>query len=116
MGDIPASSEEAPSKGPSLYDAGGLSPGGQVYTNTEIGKYIYGGEIRGIKGSVAAAFLCDNLGFFSLHVGLHYLSEYGWYVVLVVVCLGLVWMKLGPVVSEWWTRRKAREEELNFGK
>ena len=25
------------------YDTVGLSPGGQVYTNTEIGKFIYGG-------------------------------------------------------------------------
>lgn len=44
MGDIP--SDSPPSKGPSLYDTGGISPGGQVYTSTEIGKYVYGGETR----------------------------------------------------------------------
>lgn len=44
MGDIPGDSP--PSEGPSLYDTGGISPGGQIYTNTEIGKYIYGGETR----------------------------------------------------------------------
>ena len=46
MGDIPT--EEAPSEGPGLFDTGGLSAGGQLYTNTEIGKYIYGGEARGV--------------------------------------------------------------------
>ena len=49
MGDVPT--EEVPSEGPALYDTGGLSAGGQVYTNTEIGKYIYGGEARGVGTS-----------------------------------------------------------------
>ena len=44
-----------------------------------------------------------------------YLSQYGWYIVLVVVCVGVVWMKLGPAVKGWWAKRKQREEELNFG-
>lgn len=39
----PSTEEEAPSKDSTLYETLGLSPGGQVYTNTEIGKYIYGG-------------------------------------------------------------------------
>lgn len=47
--------------------------------------------------------------------GLRYLSEYGWYVVLVVVCMGVVWVKVGPSVKEWWRKKKEREEELNFG-
>lgn len=47
--------------------------------------------------------------------GVGYLSQYGWHIVLVVVCLGIVWMKLGPTVREWWAKRKQREEELNFG-
>ena len=36
--------DEAPSKGPPMYDTAGISPGGQVYTNTEIGKLFYGGK------------------------------------------------------------------------
>lgn len=44
------------------------------------------------------------------------MSEYGWYVVLVMVCMGVVWVKVGPAVREWWRKRKEREDELNFGK
>ena len=44
MGDIPGDSP--PSEGPPLYDTGGISPGGQVYTTTVIGKYVYEGETR----------------------------------------------------------------------
>lgn len=48
--------------------------------------------------------------------GLRYLSAYGWYVVLAIVCVVIVWIKVGPVAREWWRKRKEREEELNFGK
>ena len=34
---------------------------------------------------------------------------------LVLVCVGVLWVKMGPAVREWWTKRKEREEELNFG-
>ena len=47
--------------------------------------------------------------------GVGYLSQYGWYIVLAVVCLVIMWMKLGPTVRDWWAKRKQREEELNFG-
>ena len=32
-----------------------------------------------------------------------------------LVCVGVAWVKLGPVVREWWSQRKEREERLNFG-
>ena len=35
--------EDVPSRGPSLFEKAGLSPGGQVYTNTELGQLFYGG-------------------------------------------------------------------------
>ncbi|CAI8027691.1 Selenoprotein S [Geodia barretti] len=92
MGDVPpedaTGGEETPSREPSLFDKASVSAGGQIYTDTELGQYFYGG--RG------------------------YLSQYGWYIVLVVVCVGVVWMKLGPAVKGWWAKRKQREEELNF--
>ena len=47
--------------------------------------------------------------------GLHYLSAYGWYVVLVAVCVGIAWVKLAPTLGKWWKKRRDREEELNFG-
>ena len=62
-----------------------------------------------LKLSIASCFIPN------VFTGFHYLSEYGWYIVLAVVCAGIVWMKLGPVLREWWARRKEREEELNFG-
>ena len=34
---------------------------------------------------------------------------------LVVVCVGIAWMKVGPQVRNWWKRKKEKEEELNFG-
>ena len=34
---------------------------------------------------------------------------------LVLVCVGVLWVKMGPAVRKWWTKRKEREEELNFG-
>ena len=45
--DIPTADGETPSShGSSLYDTADLSPGGQVYTNTEIGKLFYGSKAR----------------------------------------------------------------------
>ena len=43
MGDAaaPVESEET---GESLYDVDGISPGGQIYANTELGKYVSRGE------------------------------------------------------------------------
>ena len=43
------------------------------------------------------------------------MSEYGWHILLVLVCVGIVWVKLGPAVRKWWAKKKEREEELNFG-
>ena len=48
MGDVPAEGatggEETPSREPSLFDKAGISAGGQIYTDTELGQYFYGGR------------------------------------------------------------------------
>ena len=48
MGDVPpdeaAGSPDYEDSTP--YEKAGLSPGGQIYTNTELGKYVYGGKPR----------------------------------------------------------------------
>ena len=66
---------------------------------------------------VSAWRMCERLGseFVFITTGIQYLSEYGWHVLLVLVCVGVLWVKVGPAVREWWTKRKEREEELNFG-
>ena len=40
--------EETPSREPSLFEKAGISPGGQIYTETELGQFFYGGRWRGI--------------------------------------------------------------------
>ena len=32
-----------------------------------------------------------------------------------MVCVGIVWIKVGPQVRNWWRKKKEKEEELNFG-
>ena len=59
--------------------------------------------------------MCDRVESKIFITGIQYLSEYGWHILLVLVCVGVLWVKVGPTVREWWTRRKEREEELNFG-
>ena len=47
MADVPTPATEtdgAPTR-PSAYDTAGVSPGGQIYTNTEIGKLFYEGGV-----------------------------------------------------------------------
>ena len=54
MGDVPAEDvpaadatsggEEAPSSDPSLFGKAGISAGGQIYTETQLGQYFYGGR------------------------------------------------------------------------
>ena len=66
---------------------------------------------------VSAWRMCERLRseFVFITTGIQYLSEYGWHILLFLVCVGVLWVKVGPAVREWWTKRKAREEELNFG-
>ena len=52
---------------------------------------------------------------FVFRIGFQYISLYGWYVVLVLVCAVIVWARVGPQVRSWWRKKKEREEELNFG-
>ena len=40
--------EETPSRGPSLFEKAGVSAGGQLYTDTELGQWLYGGEAHRI--------------------------------------------------------------------
>lgn len=42
MGDVPMEENQEATGTP--YDVDGLSPGGQVYANTELGKYVYRGK------------------------------------------------------------------------
>ena len=51
MGDVPVGEEAEEATG-TLYDVDGLSPGGQVYANTELGKYVYRGKraVRDVPG------------------------------------------------------------------
>ena len=48
MGDVPpedaTGGEETPSREPSLFDKASVSAGGQIYTDTELGQYFYGGR------------------------------------------------------------------------
>lgn len=43
MGDVPIEENQEAATG-TPYDVDGLSPGGQVYANTELGKYMYRGK------------------------------------------------------------------------
>ena len=46
--------------------------------------------------------------------GLFLLSNYGWYILLIVIVLFIVWANIKPSVERWLKKRKEREEELNF--
>ena len=49
-----------------------------------------------------------------LCIGLFLLSNYGWYILLIVIVLFIVWANIKPSVQKWLKKREERIEEQNF--
>ena len=47
-------------------------------------------------------------------IGLFLLSNYGWYILLIVIILFVVWVNIKPSVERWLKKREERIEEENF--
>ena len=50
----------------------------------------------------------------TLCVGLFLLMNYGWYILLGVIVLFIVWANIKPSVLRWLKKREERLEEENF--
>lgn len=47
-------------------------------------------------------------------LGLFLLSNYGWYILLCLIILFIVWANVKPNVQRWLKKREEKLEELNF--
>ena len=47
-------------------------------------------------------------------IGLFLLSNYGWYILLIVIVLFIIWANIKPSIQRWMKKREERIEEENF--
>lgn len=47
-------------------------------------------------------------------LGLLLFANYGWYILLGVIVLFIVWVNIKPIVQRWLKKREERVEEQNF--
>ena len=49
-----------------------------------------------------------------LTIGIFLLTNYGWYILLGLVVMVIVWANIKPAIQRWLKKREQRQEELNF--
>lgn len=55
-----------------------------------------------------------SISFPLFYLAVHLLTSYGWFIVLAVIILALVWTSIKPSILRWLRQREERWEEANI--